>query len=97
MEFITELLKDNKKTVIMVVIDHLSKYAHFMALPHKFTTITIAQSFTTKIIKFHGTPHNIILDRDSIFMSNFWTELFHLKNTTLSHNSVYHLQINEQI
>jgi hypothetical protein len=45
MDFITCLPKSGNKLVIMVIVDRLSKYAHFCALQHPFTTSTVAQSF----------------------------------------------------
>jgi hypothetical protein len=45
MDFITGLPKSGNKSVIMVVVDLLSKYAHFYALQHPFTTSTVAQIF----------------------------------------------------
>ncbi|GJX39159.1 retrotransposable element Tf2, partial [Tanacetum coccineum] len=52
------------KTMIMVVVDRLSKYAHFMALEHPFTTSTISQVFLDNVYKLHGLPESIISDRD---------------------------------
>jgi hypothetical protein len=45
MDFIVGLPKSSNKLVIMVVFDHLSKYAHFCALQHPFTTSTVPQLF----------------------------------------------------
>lgn len=45
MDFITGLLKLGNKSVIMVVVDRNSKYAHFLALPHPFTPTLVAQAF----------------------------------------------------
>jgi hypothetical protein len=45
MDFIVGLPKLGNKSVIMVVVDHLSKYAHLCALQHPFTTSTVAQIF----------------------------------------------------
>jgi hypothetical protein len=42
MDFITSLPKSGNKSIIMVVVDRLSKYAHFCALQHQFTTSTMA-------------------------------------------------------
>jgi hypothetical protein len=72
MEFITGLPKSGNKSVIMVVVDRLSKYAHFCALPHPFTASTVAQIFMDQVFKLHGMPHSIVSDRDPTFTRNFW-------------------------
>jgi hypothetical protein len=90
MEFITGLPKSGNKLVIMVVVDCLSKYAHFYALQHPFTTSTVAQIFMDQIFKLHGMPHSIVYDRDPTFTSNFWQELFKLYNTQLHLSTAYH-------
>jgi hypothetical protein len=71
MDFNTSLPKSGNKSVIMVVVDHLSKYTHFCALQHPFTTSTMAQSFMDQVFKIHGMPHSIVSDRDPTFTSNF--------------------------
>jgi hypothetical protein len=53
----------------MVVVDKLSKYAHFIALSHPFTTKHIVQVFIDNVFKLHGLPIAIITDRDRIFTS----------------------------
>jgi hypothetical protein len=45
MDFITDLPKSRNKSIIMVVVDCLSKYAHLCALQHPFTKSTVAQIF----------------------------------------------------
>ena len=83
MDFITGLPKSWNKSVIMVVVDQLSKYAHFCALHHPFTTSTVAQIFMDQVFKLHGMPNSIVSDRDPTFTSNFWQELFKLQGTQL--------------
>jgi hypothetical protein len=78
MEFITGLPKSRNKSVIMVVVDRLSKYSHFCALQHPFTASTVAQLFMDRVFKLHGMPHSIVFYRDPTFTSNFWQELFKL-------------------
>jgi hypothetical protein len=76
MDFIVGLAKSSNKLVIMVIVDHLSKYAHFCALQHPFTTSTVAQIFMDNNFKLHGMPHSIVFDRDPTFTNNFLSELF---------------------
>jgi hypothetical protein len=90
MDFITVLPKSRNKSVIMVVVDHLSKYAQFFTLHHPFIASTVAQIFMNQVFKLHGMPHSIFSDRDPTFMSNFWQELFKLQGTQLHLNSSYH-------
>jgi hypothetical protein len=51
MDFIVGLPKSGNKIVIMVVVDRLSKYAHFYALQHTFTTSNVAQLFMDQVFK----------------------------------------------
>jgi hypothetical protein len=81
MDFITGLPKSRNISVIMVVVDFLSKYAHFCTLQHPFTTSTVAQIFMDQVFKLHGMPHSIVYDRDPTFTSNFWQELFKIQGT----------------
>jgi hypothetical protein len=92
MDFITGLPKSEGKTVIMVVVDKLTKYAHFFSLSHPFKASTIAIAFMETIQKLHGVPKIIVSDRDLIFTGNFWIELFSCLGTQLAHSSSYHPQ-----
>jgi hypothetical protein len=92
MDFIAGLPKSRNKSVIMVVVDHLSKYAHFCALQHPFTTSIVAQIFMDWVFKLHGMPHSIVFYRDPTFTSNFWQELFKLQGTQLHLSTTYHPQ-----
>jgi hypothetical protein len=81
MDFITGLPKSGNKSIIMVVVDFLSKYAHLCTLQHPFTTSTVAQIFMDQVFKLHGMPHSIVSDRDPTFTSNFWQKLFKIQGT----------------
>ena len=83
MDFITGLPKSEGKSVIMVVVDRLIKYAHFCALSHLFKASTISTAFVETIQKLHGNPKIIVSDRDPIFTGNFWIELFSYLGTQL--------------
>ena len=90
MDFITGLPKSGNKSVIMVVVDHLSKYYHLYALQHPFIASIVAQIFMDRVFKLHGMPHSIVSDHDPTFTSNFWKELFKLQGTQLHLNTAYH-------
>ena len=92
MDFITGLSKSEGRSVIMVVVDRLTKYAHFCALSHPFKESTVVIAFMETIQKLHGNPNIMVSDRDPIFTGNFWMELFSCLGTQLAHSSSYHLQ-----
>jgi hypothetical protein len=90
MDFIVGLPKLVNKSVIMVVVDSLSKYAHLCALQHPFTTSAMAQIFMDNIFKLYGMPHSIVYDRVPTFTNNCWKELFGLQGTELHISTTYH-------
>lgn len=92
MDFITGLPPSQGKTTIMVVVDRLSKHAHFSTLGASFTAQQFAELMVKDVIKIHGVPAQIVSDRDPIFMSNFWRELFRLQGTMLAMSTAYHPQ-----
>ncbi|KAL0451852.1 UNVERIFIED_CONTAM: Retrovirus-related Pol polyprotein from transposon [Sesamum latifolium] len=78
------------KDSILVVVDKLTKYSHFLALKHPHTAVTIAKLFFDNIYKLHGLPVSIITDRDKAFTCRFWKELFTLFGVSLDMSSTYH-------
>ena len=96
MNFIKGLPKSAGKDVVMVVVDRLSKYAHFIALSHPFTTLTIAQAFMDGIYRLHGIPNSIVSNRYKIFLSHFWQKLFQKLGIKLKLSKAYHPQTDGQ-
>ena len=92
MDFITGLPKFEGKSVIMVVVDRLTKYAHFCALSNPFKASTVATTFMDTIQNLHGNPKVIFSDIDPNFTRNFWMELFSCLCTQLANISSYHPQ-----
>lgn len=80
----------------MVVVDKFSKYAHFLALAHPFTTFQVAQVFMQHVFKLHGLSQSIISDRDRVFTSLLWRELFWAAQTQLRMSTAYHPQTDGQ-
>jgi len=77
-DFIDGLPISYGHSVILVIVDRLTKYGHFFSLSHPYTAVTVANLFFTQAFKRHGLPQTIVSDRDAVFTSSFWKELFWL-------------------
>ncbi|CAJ2662808.1 unnamed protein product [Trifolium pratense] len=93
MDFITGLPKSKGYEAAMVIVDRLSKYCQFVPLKHPYTARNLAEIFVKEIVRLHGIPMSIVSDRDPIFMSHFWRELFKLQDTYLKFSSAYHPEV----
>ena len=80
----------------MVVVDKLSKAAHFIPMKTTYKVVNIADIFLKQIFQLHGIPKVIISDRDPRFTSNFWRSLFKGLNTTINFSTSFHLQTDGQ-
>ena len=93
MGFITVLPKNKKQNdSIFVVIDKLSKAAHFVPMKSTYKVVNIADIFLKEIFRLHGITKAIILDRDVKFIRKFWRYLFSGLETQLNFNTAYHPQ-----
>ena len=97
MDFITGLRKFEGNSVIMVVVDRITKYAHLCALSHPYKASMITNSFMERVQKLHGTPNIIVSDWDHIFTKKIWNELFSCLVCQLAHSSSYHPQSDGKI
>lgn len=68
----------------------------FLPLSHPFSTPTVAKLFLNNIHKLHGLSQSIITDRDKVFTSKFWQELFKYLGVRLQLSLAYHPQTNGQ-
>jgi hypothetical protein len=96
MDFIDGLPKVGGKSVILTVVDRFSKYAHFIALGHPYTTTTVAHAFFDGIIRLHGFPTSIVSDGDPVFTGHVWRDLFQMVGIKLRMSTVFHPQTNGQ-
>ncbi|KAK8938871.1 hypothetical protein KSP39_PZI011490 [Platanthera zijinensis] len=96
MDFIEGLPKSKGKSTILVVVDRLSKNAHFMAMAHPYTAEGVAQVFMDGVFRLHGLPASIVSDRGAVFVSDFWQALFRSMKVQLKLSSAYHPQTDGQ-
>ena len=96
LDLITRLPKSHHYTAILVIVDRFSKMAHFIPTHHDSDAPMIAQLVFDNIVRLHGFPRSMVSDRDTRFLSNFWTELFYLAQTTLRFSTANHPQSDGQ-
>lgn len=84
MDFISGLPKATGKDSILVVIDRLTIYAHFLALSLPYTAAQVAQVVYDNVFKLHGCPTTIVSDRDPFFVSQFWKDFMKLQGAQLN-------------
>jgi hypothetical protein len=97
MDFIVGLPRTSKgHDSIWVIVDRLTKSAHFLPVSTKYIATDYAQLYFDKIVTSHGVPLTIISDRGSVFMSHFWQQLQKCLGTRLLHSSAYHPQTDGQ-
>ena len=73
MDFMMGMRQTNKHhDAIWVIIDRLTKSAHFLAVKVTFTTEQLADLYSKEIVWLHGIPLLIVSDRDTKFISKFW-------------------------
>ena len=97
MDFVTSLppVKGGYDS-IFVVVDRLTKFAHFIPVKSNYTAVDIAKIFISQIFKLHGMPRSIISDRDVKFTSQFWKAFFDAVGTTLNMSTAYHPETDGQ-
>nr|GEX96433.1 putative reverse transcriptase domain-containing protein [Tanacetum cinerariifolium] len=97
MDFITKLPKSSQVfDTIWVIVDRLTKYAHFLPIRENDPMDKLARLYLDMIVMRHGTPVSIICDRDGRFTSNFWKTFQKALGTNLDMSTAYRPEIDGQ-
>ncbi|WP_225427127.1 integrase catalytic domain-containing protein, partial [Ligilactobacillus murinus] len=97
MDFVVGLPKTTKgHDSIWVVIDRLTKSAHFLPVRTTYSMDQLADLYVQEIIRLHGIPVSIVSDRDPMFTSRFWKSLHDTLGTKLSFSTAFHPQTDGQ-
>lgn len=97
MDFITNLpVTTSGNDCVFVVVDKLSKMAHFVPCVTTISAVQVAKLFVTNVVRYHGVPSAIVSDRDVRFTSMFWKSLFKILGTSLRLSSAYHPETDGQ-
>jgi hypothetical protein len=75
---------------LWVIVDHLTKVAHFIPLKTTYSSAKLAELYMSRIMCLHGVTKNIISDRGSQFTSKFWERLHESMDTKLNFSLAYH-------
>ena len=81
---------------IWVIVDRLTKSAHFLPVKTTFSADRLARIFIQEIVRLHGIPHTIMSDRGSAFTSRYWKSFQDALGTQLDFSSAFHPQTDGQ-
>ncbi|GJT75171.1 putative reverse transcriptase domain-containing protein [Tanacetum coccineum] len=81
---------------IWVIIDHLTKSAHFLPMREDDTLEKLTRQYLKEVVSRHGVPVSIISNRDGKFTSHFWKSLNKVLVTRLNMSTTYHPQTDGQ-
>ncbi len=96
MDFITDLPTVRTKNSILVVVDRLTKMAHFTPCSKLITAEETTQLILDGIVRLHGLPEEIVSNRGLQFTSKFWHRLFKLLGVDIRLSSAFHPETNGQ-
>jgi hypothetical protein len=91
MDFIVGLPRTPKgHDSIWVIVDRLTKVAHFIAVRNDYRVERLADLYIEHILRLHGAPTSIVSDRGMQYVSKFWKSLHKAIGTRLDYSTAYH-------
>ena len=97
MDFITDLLLSNAYDSIFVVVDQLTKMAHFVPCKKTSSSEDIARLFLDNVYRYHGLPDDIVSDQGTQFVSKFWRSFFDILKVEIKLSLAFHPQTDGQM
>jgi hypothetical protein len=97
MDFVTGLpLTQDKKDAIWVVVDRLTKSAHFIPINIRDSVGKLTKIYTQEVVRLHGIPSRIVSNKDLRFTSRFWKQFQDSMGTNLKFSTTVHPQTDGQ-
>ena len=97
MDFVSGFpLTHRKHDAIWVIVDRLTKSAHFLPIRLDYSMDHLEDLYVNEIVRLHGIPVSIVSDRDPRFTSRFWKELQTSFGTRLTFSTAFHPQTDGQ-
>ena len=79
-----------------VIVDRLTKSTHFLGVQMTFTLEEFCRLYIREILRLHGVPVSIVLDRDPRFTTHFWESFQRTMGTQLMMSTAFHPQMDGQ-
>ncbi|XP_035838797.1 uncharacterized protein LOC118486445 [Helianthus annuus] len=97
MDFVTKLPRTSRgHDMIWVIVDRLTKSAHFLPIREKYSTEKLVEIYLREIVARHGVPVSIISDRDGRFISRIWQSFQKAFGSQLNLSTTFHPQTDGQ-
>ena len=97
MDFVIGLPRTrSKKNGVWVIVDRLTKLAHFLAMKTTDPMNSLVKLYIQEVVRLHGIPLSIVSDRDLKFTSQFWQSLQGTLGTQLNFSTFFHPQTDGQ-
>jgi IS30 family transposase len=97
MDFIVGLSRTQKgNNSIWVIVDRLTKVAHFLAVKANYSVSRLAELYVDNILKLHGASKSIVSDRGPQFTAQSWKSLHASLGTKLNYSTAFHPQTDGQ-
>ncbi|KAK9150835.1 hypothetical protein Syun_009144 [Stephania yunnanensis] len=97
MDFVCGLPQTSRKhDAIWVIVDRLTKSAHFLPISMKYNFTQLSILFEKEIVRLHGVPISIVSDRDSRLTSSLWQAMQEQFGTKLQFSTAFHPQTDGQ-